>query len=131
MKVYIGSDHAGYELKIELIEFLKNLGHHVSDMGAYELDPLDDYPDFVRPVAEAVAGNPPARGIILGGSGQGEAICANRMKGIRAVVYYGGPLDIIVLSREHNNSNILSLGARFMDVEVAKEAVRIWLQTPF
>lgn len=131
MKVYIGCDHAGYELKAQLEEFLKNLGHHVSDMGSYEFNPLDDYPDFIRPVAEAVASNVPSRGIILGGSGQGEAICANRVPGIRAVVYYGGPLDIVVLGREHNNANILSLGARFIDIEEAREAVRIFLQTPF
>lgn len=131
MKIYTGSDHAGYDLKTELVGFLKELGHEVLDMGAHELEPLDDYPDFIRPVAEAVASDSTARGIILGGSGQGEAICANRTKGVRAVVYYGGPLDIAVLAREHNDSNILSLGARFIDIDEARAAVRIWLETPF
>lgn len=131
MKVYIGADHAGYEIKEQLGKFLKELGNEVSDMGAYEFSPLDDYPDFIRPVAEMVAHDTEARGIILGGSGQGEAICANRMKGILAVVYYGGPLDIVVLGREHNDANILSLGARFIDIDEAREAVRIFLQTPF
>ncbi|PJC22454.1 MAG: ribose-5-phosphate isomerase, partial [Candidatus Yonathbacteria bacterium CG_4_9_14_0_2_um_filter_43_16] len=87
--------------------------------------------DFIRPVAEAVAHDPQSRGIILGGSGQGEAMCANRVKGARAAVYYGGAVDIVVLSREHNDANILSLGARFVETEEAKEVVRVWLETPF
>lgn len=130
-KLYIGSDHAGFEIKGILVPFLRTLGHEVDDMGAHSLEALDDYPDFIRPVAEAVAKNPEARGIILGGSGQGEAMCANRVKGARAAVYYGGPFDIAVLSREHNDANILSLGARFIDEDEAKEVVRVWLETPF
>ncbi|HAT68047.1 MAG: ribose-5-phosphate isomerase [Candidatus Yonathbacteria bacterium RIFOXYC2_FULL_47_9] len=131
MKIYIGTDHAGFELKESLVSFLKTLGHDVEDMGAHTFEALDDYPDFIRPVAEAVAGDPTARGIILGGSGQGEAMCANRTAGVRAAVYYGGPLDIAVLSREHNDANILSLGARFIDEDEAQEAVRLWLETSF
>lgn len=131
MKIYIGTDHAGFELKEALVPFLKELGHEVEDMGARSFEALDDYPDFIRPVAEAVALNPESRGIILGGSGQGEAMCANRVKGVRAAVYYGGAVDIVVLSREHNNANILSLGARFVDEDEAKEVVRVWLATPF
>lgn len=131
MKIYIGTDHAGFELKESLVPFLKSLGHEVEDMGAHTFEALDDYPDFIRPVAEAVAGSPDSRGIILGGSGQGEAICANRVRGVRAAVYYGGAVDIVVLSREHNDANILSLGARFIEEEEAQEVVRVWLETPF
>ncbi len=130
-KIFIGTDHAGFELKNSLVVFLKTLGYEVTDMGAHSYEVLDDYPDFVRPVAEAVAGDQESRGIILGGSGQGEAMCANRVRGARAAVYYGGPFDIAVLSREHNDANILSLGARFVDEDEAKEVVRVWLETPF
>ncbi|MFZ2831915.1 MAG: RpiB/LacA/LacB family sugar-phosphate isomerase [Minisyncoccia bacterium] len=131
MKIFIGTDHAGFELKEALLPYLRSKGHDVEDMGAYSYDALDDYPDFIRPVAEAVARDPEARGIILGGSGQGEAICANRVKGVRAALYYAGPFDIAVLSREHNNANILSLGARFVEEEEAREVIRVWLETPF
>ena len=131
MKIYLGADHAGFELKEKLTPFLKELGYEVEDFGAHALEALDDYPDFIRPAAEAVAGNPGSRGIILGGSGQGEAMCANRTPGVRAAVYYGGAVDIVVLSREHNDANILSLGARFIEVEEAKEVARLWLETPF
>lgn len=131
MRIFIGTDHAGFEMKEVLLPFLRELGHEVEDLGAHTFEALDDYPDFIRPVAEAVAQNPESRGIILGGSGQGEAMCANRVKGARAAVYYGGALDIVVLSREHNDANILSLGARFVETDEAKEAVRLWLQTPF
>lgn len=131
MKIFIGTDHAGFELKETLVSFLRELGHEVEDMGARSFEPLDDYTDFIRPVAEAVALDRSARGIILGGSGQGEAMCANRVKGARAAVYYGGAVDIVVLSREHNDANILSLGARFIEEDEAKEVVRVWLDTPF
>ncbi|MBI5798720.1 MAG: RpiB/LacA/LacB family sugar-phosphate isomerase [Candidatus Yonathbacteria bacterium] len=131
MRIYIGTDHAGFELKEALLPFLRAHGHDVEDMGAHKLEALDDYPDFISPVAEAVAQNPDSRGIILGGSGQGEAMCANRVKGARAAVYYGGPFDVAVLSREHNDANILSLGARFVEEEEAREVVRVWLETPF
>lgn len=131
MKIYIGTDHAGFELKGTLVTFLRELGHEVLDIGAHSFEVLDDYPDFIRPVAENVARDPGARGIILGGSGQGEAMCANRVKGARAAVYYGGTVDIVVLSREHNDANILALGARFVEENEAKEVVRVWLETPF
>ena len=131
MKIYIGTDHAGFELKEALLPFLRAHGHEVEDLGAHSFEALDDYPDFIRQVAEAVARDPESRGIILGGSGQGEAMCANRVKGARAAVYYGGPFDIAVLSREHNNANILSLGARFVEEEEAREVIRVWLETPF
>ncbi len=130
-KIYIGTDHAGFELKEALVPYLKTLGYEVFDMGAHSFDALDDYTDFIRPTAEAVAEDKGSRGIIIGGSGQGEAICANRVPGVRAVVYYGGSLDIVVLSREHNDANILSLGARFVDEDEAKKAVHLWLETEF
>lgn len=131
MKIYFGADHAGFELKEKLVSFLKELGHDIEDFGAHSFEALDDYPDFIRPAALAVAQNPGSRGIILGGSGQGEAMCANRVPGARAAVYYGGAVDIVVLSREHNDANILSLGARFIEEEEAKEVVKLWLETPF
>lgn len=131
MKIFIGTDHAGFELKEKLLPFLRAHGHDIEDMGAHSFDALDDYPDFIRHVAEGVANDPTARGIILGGSGQGEAMCANRVNGARAAVYYGGPFDIAVLSREHNDANILSLGARFVEEDEAREVVRVWLETKF
>ena len=131
MKIYLASDHAGFDLKQFLGTHLKDLGHKVEDCGALEIDPLDDYPDFIIPAAEKVAKNPDSRGIIMGGSGQGEAIAANRVKGVRAVVYYDGPIEVVKLSRSHNNANILSFGARFITPEKAAEAVDMWLKEPF
>jgi ribose 5-phosphate isomerase B len=136
-KIYIGTDHAGYEMKNKLIPFIKELGYEVVDCGAYTLDPKDDDPIFVSSVARAVAMNPyHIKGIILGGSGQGEAIVANRFPNVRAIVYYGKPgifskLDVIKLGREHNDSNVLSLGARFLSLSSAKKAVKKWLEIPF
>jgi ribose 5-phosphate isomerase B len=131
MIIYLGTDHAGFELKEQIKTYLKSQGLDVQDQGAFAFDPKDDYTDYVKIVARMVQGDQESRGIILGGSGQGEAICANRFKGIRAVVFYGGLLDIIKLSREHNKANVLSLGARFLNFEQAKEAVDLWLATPF
>ena len=99
--------------------------------GAHEYDALDDYPDFIFPCARAVAADPSSRGNILGGSGQGEAMAANRIKGVRAAVFYNGPKEIIKLSREHNNANILSLGARFMSEEEIYKIIELWLEEPF
>ena len=131
MKLYIGTDHAGYELKESLKRWLSDLGHEVEDMGAYSFDPDDDYNEPIVRVARNVAGNDGTTGIILGGSGQGEAMQANRVAGVRATVFYGGDLDIVRLSREHNNANILSLGARFLSESLARDAVRLWLETEF
>lgn len=130
-KVVIGSDHAGFELKEKLKILLKGLGYEVEDKGAFEYNAEDDYPDFVIPVAEAISKNPEMKGVILGGSGQGEAIAANRFSNVRAIVFYGSSLDIVTLSREHNDSNILSLGARFLKETEAIEALKLWLETPF
>lgn len=133
--IHIGGDHAGFDLKNEIIRFLEKKEYEVIDHGAYELDPDDDYPDFVLPVAIAVTEDENSRGIILGGSGQGEAMVANRVQGIRATVFYGEPAfsdeSIINLSRQHNDANILSLGARFLTEEEALEAIDMWLETAF
>ena len=137
MKVIFASDHAGFTLKEILRAHVATLGYEVEDMGAHMYDVEDDYPDVIRPAAKRVVElGSEALGIILGGSGQGEAIIANRVPGIRAVVYYGAPAhghgaDIIVLSREHNDANVLSLGARFLSEDDAKDAVTLWLETKF
>ena len=131
MKIYIAADHAGFNLKNYLKIQLLADGHDIEDCGAFDFDPLDDYPDFIIPAAEKVANQPNSRGIIIGGSGQGEAMAANRIQGVRAAVYYDGPIDIVKLSRLHNNANILSLGARFLSVERATEILNIWLEEKF
>lgn len=132
MKIFIGSDHAGFELKGKLMAYLLGEGHDVVDKGAFKYDEKDDYPDFIEAVAKEVSAmSETARGIILGGSGQGEAIDANRFPHVRAAEYYGGPLEIVKLSREHNDANVLSLGARFLNEDEAKQAVKLWLETKF
>ena len=131
MKIYIAADHAGFNLKNYLKKQLLADGYDIEDCGAFHFDPLDDYPDFIIPAAEKVANQPNSRGIIIGGSGQGEAMAANRIQGVRAAVYYDGPIDIVKLSRLHNNANILSLGARFLSVERATEILNIWLEEKF
>ena len=131
MQIILATDHAGFELKEKIKAYLKSLGYSVSDEGAFEYQPEDDYPDFISIAARRVASDPDARGIIFGGSGVGEAIVANRERGVRAVVYTGGPEEIIQLSRQHNNTNILSFGARFVSEDRAKEITSLWLQTDF
>jgi ribose 5-phosphate isomerase B len=131
VKVYIASDHAGFELKKTLVAYVHTLGHDVEDCGPKILNPLDDYPDYIIPMAKKVCQNEGSFGIALGGSGEGEAIAANRIPNIRAAAYYGGPMDIVRLAREHNNANILSLGARFVTPAQAKDAVSLFLSTPF
>jgi len=133
MKIFIATDHAGYELKEIITSYVeKDLGYTVADMGAHQMDIQDDYPDFIQLAAQEVSHDPSAsRGIILGGSGQGEAMVANRFPNVRCAVYYGGDIDIVKLTREHNNSNILSLGARRITVDEAKAAVKLWLDTVF
>ena len=131
MKIYIAADHAGFKLKNHLKSHLHADGYDIEDCGAFDFEPLDDYPDFIIPAAIKVAKQQNSRGIIIGGSGQGEAMAANRIQGVRAAVYYDGPLDIIKLSRSHNNANILSLGARFLSSERAIEILNIWLAEKF
>ncbi len=132
MRLALATDHAGFQLKKFAARMLAQDGHEVVDYGAYLYDPEDDYPDFIRLAARDVAEDPDSRkAIIFGGSGQGEAMVANRCPGVRATVYYGGNQDIIVLSREHNNANVLSLGARFLTKEGALVVIRTWLATSF
>ena len=131
MKIHLATDHAGLELKEKVKLYLSDLNYEVIDHGAYEYDALDDYPDFIFPCANAVSNDLESKGIILGGSGQGEAMAANRVKGVRAAVFYNGPDEIIKLSRQHNNANILSLGARFMSEEEMYKIIEVWLSTDF
>lgn len=128
--IVLATDHAGFELKEHVKKFLLEKGFEIKDFGALEYNALDDYPDFIIPASKFVSENK-LIGIIFGGSGQGEAIAANRIKGIRAVVFYNGPDDIIELSRMHNNANILSIGARFVDNHRAEEIINLWLSTTF
>lgn len=132
MIIYLATDHAGFNLKEKIKEFLTGLGYEVKDFGAFSYEEKDDYPDFIKLAAEAVAKDQEnSRAIVLGGSGQGEAMVANRYKGVRAAVLDIYNADVIKLSREHNNANILSLGARFLKEEEALNAVKLWLETPF
>ena len=135
MKIFISSDHAGFNLKEVLIKYLNDLGrdigYEVVDKGPFSLDLNDDYPDFISLTAKEVFADKNVRGVIIGGSGQGEAMVANRFPGVRASVYYGGSMEMIKVTREHNDSNVLSLGSRFMEESEAKEAVKLWLDTPF
>ncbi|MDO8486759.1 MAG: RpiB/LacA/LacB family sugar-phosphate isomerase [Candidatus Curtissbacteria bacterium] len=147
MRIYIASDHAGFDLKKVLIEHLKSEGKEVEDCGAFQYDEADDYPDFIYPCAQKVANDTGSLGIVIGGSGQGEAMVANKAKGARAAVFYGvvmpqgavditgrtseDPLEMLRLTREHNDANVLSLGVRFLTVDQAKEAVDAWIGAKF
>ncbi len=144
MTIYFATDHAGLDFKDELLAFARDeLGYDVEDCGAHAFDADDDYPDFIHQAAAAVAANPEeSRGVVIGGSGQGEAMCANRYPGVRAALYYGEPagkqvdatgqeLDMITSTRDHNDANVLSFGARFVTIEEAKTVLQQWLETPF
>jgi ribose 5-phosphate isomerase B len=128
MKIAIASDHAGYKYKSMLIEYLKNAGHELIDFGA-DSDESSDYPDYIRPAAEAVARGEAERGIVLGGSGNGEAIVANRVRGIRCALCWSE--ESARLARAHNDANMISLGERMVSEEQAKTIVDVWLATPF
>ncbi len=147
-RVYLAADHGGFEQKEGLKGFIESLGHEIEDCGAFSLDSADDYPDFILPCAQKAAADPGSFGIIGGGTGNGEAMAANRVPGARAAVFHGKAsavaaiditgatgsddgLDIVRLARKHNDANILSLGFRFLTEEDLKEAVRIFLETPF
>ncbi|HEY4516204.1 MAG TPA: RpiB/LacA/LacB family sugar-phosphate isomerase [Candidatus Paceibacterota bacterium] len=132
MKIYFASDHAGFNLKNKLISMVKDLGYNTEDLGPSFYDPNDDYPIYIARAAEIVSHDPKnSRAIILGASGEGEDMVADKFPAVRSAEFYGGPLDIVRLSREHNDANVLSLGANFISEEEAKEAVKIWLETPF
>src|SRR3990167_6025871 len=145
--IYIAADHAGFYLKKQLIQYLKIKGNEVEDMGAFELNEDDDYPDLIIPCAQKVAGESDSVGIVIGGSGQAEAIAANKVRGVRAAVFYGpilphgaadvagrisrGAYEMVRLTRMHNNANVLSLGARFLTGDEAKKAVSAFLENKF
>lgn len=133
LKIILASDHAGFVLKQEVKKFLEEKSYIVLDVGAHELIDGDDYPVYMSAaalkVAEDMSGN--TKAIIFGGSGQGEAIVANRFPGVRAVVWYGGDQEILKKTREHNDANILSIGARFVEADGACDAIEVWLNTPF
>lgn len=132
MTIYLATDHAGFAHKEALKLWLQTKDVKVVDCGAYTLDPLDDYPDYIIKAATAVNDAPQDRcAIIFGGSGQGEAMLANRFAHVRAAVYYGGDQDIVTLSREHNDANILSVGARFVAPEDLSKIVDTWLGAKF
>jgi ribose 5-phosphate isomerase B len=146
-KIYLAGDHAGFNLKNALLEHLRTLGYEVEDLGAHELNSADDYPDYALALARKVAAEAGSRGILTCGTGEGEAMAANRVSGIRASVFYGprratealniegdhskDGFDIVRLARRHNNANVLCIGARFVSPTEADEAVRIFLETPF
>lgn len=129
MKIYLATDHAGFELKEKIKAFLEEGGSEVVDCGAKSFDPSDDYPDFIAKAAKAVAKDERSMGIVFGKSGAGEAIVANKIKGIRAVL--GFNVENVELARLHNDANILSLGSAFVDTEMVKRLVKIFLETPF
>lgn len=147
MKIALACDHAGFEKLKDLKDYLYGLGYDCQNFGPASLNTADDYPDFVVPAVQAVLSGSCERAVIIGGSGQGEAISANRIKGIRCAVFYGSvvpkssidasgqkshdPYEIIRLSRQHNDSNALSLGARFISQQELHQAVKIWLETEF
>ena len=147
MKIALATDHTGFEQLKDIEAFLEELGHECQNFGPATLNINDDYPDFIFKAAQAVADGTCERGVIFGGSGQGEAMAANRLKGVRCAVFYGpavvgriidangrvssSPYEIVKLSREHNNSNMLSLAARFVMLNDMKQVIKLWLDTPF
>lgn len=148
MKVFLATDHAGFELKEKVKNFLSEKGYDVTDCGATSFDPNDDYPDFIAKAAKEVSEDPEnSRGIIFGGSGQAEAMVANKFKNVRCALFYAAvspigaadvtgrtsedPFEMIRLTREHNNANMLSIGARFVSDDAAKKAIELWLTNQF
>lgn len=146
MKIAVTTDHAGFEALKDLKLYITSLGHECIDYGPKSYDESDDYPDYIYPAAKAVSRGECEMGIIMGGSGQGEAIVANRVKGVRCALFYGlalakepidaegtisqDPYEIVKLSRQHNHSNVLSLSGRFLSLDEMKQAIKIWLETP-
>lgn len=133
-KIYLATDHAGFELKENIKKYLEERGDEVYDCGALTLEIGDGYPEYMVRAAENVqkdAMHSPAMAVIFGGSGQGEAIVANRFRHVRAIVYAGGNLELVKLGREHNDANVISIGARFVSEAEAKQAIDLFLSTPF
>lgn len=129
MRLHIGSDHAGLELKSELIEHLVSKGHDVTDHGPYEYDALDDYPIFCIPAAEAAAKDPASLGIVIGGSGNGEQMAANKVRGVRAALAWS--IETAKLAKEHNDANVISIGGRMHSIAECKEIIDAFIATPF
>lgn len=146
MKIYLAADHTGVELKETVKNFLQEKGYAIEDCGAYQIDEDDDYPDFIGKAAAAVSKDPEhVRGIVFGGSGQGEAMVANKYKGVRCGLFYtkalpvqavdvsgkrsADPFEIVKLTREHNRANMLSIGVRFVSGKEALHAIAVWLDT--
>lgn len=128
--IHLATDHAGLALKQEIAGWLTEQGYTIKDHGASEFAAQDDFPDFISLAAAAVSQAPLSNcAIVFGGSGQGEAMIANRFSNVRATVFYGGDLEIVKLSKEHNAANVLSIGARFVDANLAKEAISLWFKT--
>ncbi len=131
MKILLASDHAGFKLKNVVLSHLLGKGYDVEDLGPYEYDENDDYPDFIRPLAKRVSKEKDSMGIIFGGSGQGEAIVANRFNGVYAAVLNNNNIELVKLARLHNNANVLSLGARFVENDEAISLVEEFINTEF
>lgn len=129
MKIHIGSDHAGLEFKAKIITHLKNAGHDVTDHGPHKFDAADDYPVFCIPTAQATASDPNSIGIVLGGSGNGEQIAANKVKGVRAALVWS--VETALLARTHNNANVISIGGRMHDEAFCLQLVDTFLNTTF
>jgi ribose 5-phosphate isomerase B len=128
MRIGIGSDHAGFAYKERIRAFLSDKGHELTDYGTHSEEPVD-YPIYIRPVAEAVARGEQDRGIVLGGSGNGEAITANRVPGVRCALCWNA--ESAALARRHNDANLISLGERLISLDTALQIVQVWLETPF
>jgi ribose 5-phosphate isomerase B len=147
MKIYLATDHTGIELKNKVKTFLEKEGYEIVDCGAYDYDKYDDYPDWIGKAAQKVSQKSTDRGIIFGGSGEGEAMVANKFKNVRCGLFYTpaiptqsvniegdkstDPFEIVKLTRDHNDANMLSIGFRFVKDEDVFKAVKIWLETPF
>ena len=129
MRIHIGSDHAGLELKTALVQYLQSNGHSVTDHGPHAFDALDDYPDFCIPAAIATVADNGSLGIVLGGSGNGEQIAANKVKGVRAALAWS--IETAILAREHNNANVVAIGGRMHSVDECKAIIDTFIETPF
>ena len=129
MRIHIGADHAGLELKGALIEHFSSQGHEVKDHGPFQYDALDDYPDFCIPAAEAVVKDPGSLGIVIGGSGNGEQIAANKVKGVRAALAWS--IETAKLAKQHNNANVISIGGRMHSIDECKAILDAFINEPF